>query len=383
MLAIVFRGKIRAMERKPQQQTLSIRISETLREFLERSKQVLSSGGRGESVSTSDVAKMLLESAKEDRLDFRLEVAELQRDPTASLIGIRRKWQGQQPLTRSEWIFLGQYVQVATEDLQQNAAPPPAPSLIAILEALLAVRNLRTDRGGGLDRYYLGNLGIPEGGGFNERQLDPELVPHAVTGLVEDLRQNPGARKPLSAGRCLFVALRDEALSDLAALSRMLGPHLPALFRLAARGHWLREHRPVRSLQDRSVVVGSVPPVAQGGIRLSGNISGEGEIALALSLDQKNLVYPLGHFPEIREFVAMLEQMKSGEMWSGVYFHGHAVAAADAAAAEFAFYRYRDGVALGFSMEEWQHLRELLTAALTAPKLRPFWEELELVYGEL
>ena len=81
------------MERKPQQQTLSIRISETLREFLERSKQVLSSGGRGESVSTSDVAKILLESAKEDRLDFRLEVADLQQDPTASLVAIRRKWQ--------------------------------------------------------------------------------------------------------------------------------------------------------------------------------------------------------------------------------------------------------------------------------------------------
>src|SRR5215831_16685710 len=114
-----FRGSIGAVERKPQQQTLSIRISDTLREFLERSKQILSSG-RGESVSTSDVAKILLESAKEDRLDFRLEVADLQQDPTTSLVGIRRKWQGKQPLSRSEWVFLSQYIQVATEDLTQN-----------------------------------------------------------------------------------------------------------------------------------------------------------------------------------------------------------------------------------------------------------------------
>ena len=64
------------MERKPQQQTLSIRITDTLRDFLERSRHVLSLG-RGESVSTSDVAKILLESAKDDRLDSRLEVAEL------------------------------------------------------------------------------------------------------------------------------------------------------------------------------------------------------------------------------------------------------------------------------------------------------------------
>jgi hypothetical protein len=164
------------VERKPQQQTLSIRISDTLREFLERSKHVLS-GGRGESVSISDVAKILLESAKEDRLDFRLEVAELQQDPTASLVAIRRKWQGKQPLTRSEWVFLTQYIQIATENLNQNAVPPPAPAFISLFEAFLATRSLRTERGGGLDRYYLGNLGVPAGAGFNERQLDPELVP--------------------------------------------------------------------------------------------------------------------------------------------------------------------------------------------------------------
>jgi len=102
-----------------------------------------------------------------------------------------------------------------------------------------------------------------------------------------------------------------------------------------------------------------------------------------LSLDHKNVAYPLGHFPEIREFAAMLERMKAGETWSGVHFHGYTVTGADTDSTQFVFYRYRDGVALGFFMDEWQHLRSLLTAALTSPKLRPFWEELELVYGEL
>jgi hypothetical protein len=50
---------------------------------------------------------------------------------------------------------------------------------------------------------------------------------------------------------------------------------------------------------------------------------------------------------------------------------------------ELAFYRYHDGVMLSFSAAEWQHLRGLVAAALTSPKLRPFWDELELVYGEL
>src|ERR1022692_1247899 len=111
------------MERKPQQQTLSIRISETLGEFLERSKQVLSSG-RGEPVSTSDVAKILLESAKDDQLDSRLEVADLQQSPTESLWAMRKKWEAKQALSRAERIFSGQYIQIASEAITENPASP-------------------------------------------------------------------------------------------------------------------------------------------------------------------------------------------------------------------------------------------------------------------
>jgi hypothetical protein len=370
------------VDRKPQQQTLSIRISDAFREFLERSRQVMSSGGRGELVSTSDVAKMLLESAKEDRLDFRLEVAELQQDPTASLVAIRRK-QGRHPLSRSEWVFVGQYIQTATEDLRESATPPPAHSFIIVFEALLAVRSLRTDRGAGLDRYYLGNLIVPAGSAINERQIDPEMVPQTVAALIEGLRSEPAGSKPLQAGRCLYIALRDEAISSVAELNQVLEPHVGGLYRLAARGHWMREGRPVRSLRDRRTVVGSVPTAMQGGIRLSGSISSEGEISLAFSLDERNVLYPLGSFPEIREFVAMAEQLPAAGNWSGAHFRGYAVEGAGTAPQQLACYRYRDGVVLGFSMEEWQHLRELLAAAMNSPKLRPFWEELELVYGEL
>ena len=43
------------MERKPQQQTLSIRISDNLRDFLEASQGVIAHA-RSESISISDVA---------------------------------------------------------------------------------------------------------------------------------------------------------------------------------------------------------------------------------------------------------------------------------------------------------------------------------------
>ena len=138
------------MERKPQQQTPSIRISDTLRDFLEESKQVISAA-HGEPVSISDVAKLLLESARDDRLDFRLEVAELQQTPTESLLRIRRKWERQNPLARADWIFLAKYIRVACEEISENPAMPGHRTLALVLEAFLASRTLRTDRGIGLD----------------------------------------------------------------------------------------------------------------------------------------------------------------------------------------------------------------------------------------
>ena len=211
------------MERKPQQQTLSIRVSDGLREFLERAKQVLALG-RDESVSTSDVAKMLLESAKDDRLDFRLEVAGLQQDPTASLVAIRRKSEVQHALARAEWVFVGQYVQLATEEISENVGMPTSQAFIRLLEAFLAVRSLRADHGVGLDRYYLSNLGVRDGAALNDRQLDPDLVPQTVAAIIDALQQEPDREKPVFAGRCFYVALRDESIADLIALNRSLEP---------------------------------------------------------------------------------------------------------------------------------------------------------------
>ena len=69
-----------------QTQTLSLRISEALRKRLEDIRK-LTALRKGESVSTSEIAKRLLESAREDRF----EVVELLSKHTESLLEIRRK----------------------------------------------------------------------------------------------------------------------------------------------------------------------------------------------------------------------------------------------------------------------------------------------------
>ncbi len=169
---------------KSQQQTLSIRVSDTLREFLELAREFITDG-RGEAVSISGVAKLLQESARQDRLDLRLESAELQQSPTSSLLHIRRKWEHQQALSRAEWVLLAQYVQVSCEERSGNTRCPSPDSFIAVLEALLAVRSLRTGRGGGLDRFYLGTLPSDSAfcaqlAGVNDTAA---VAPHALFGV--------------------------------------------------------------------------------------------------------------------------------------------------------------------------------------------------------
>src|SRR3989442_12365811 len=108
-------------EKSSQGQTLSLRISDALYARLERAKQLMSSK-KGDSVSTSEVAKQLLESAREDRF----EVADLLAKPTEKLLEIRRKGKAQHILSRAERILLTHFVQKGLKaDTKRKPKPVP------------------------------------------------------------------------------------------------------------------------------------------------------------------------------------------------------------------------------------------------------------------
>src|SRR5215467_10678328 len=154
-------GEVSRMPEKPQKadrpsqgQTLSLRISDALYARLERAKQLMSSK-KGNSVSTSEVAKQLLESAREDRF----EVSDLMAKPTETLLEIRRKGEAQHILSRAEWILLAHFVQKGLEAYAERTPNPvSSESLIAVLDAFLAVYDLRTERTSLRDTYYVNNL---------------------------------------------------------------------------------------------------------------------------------------------------------------------------------------------------------------------------------
>src|SRR5271165_5714921 len=129
------------------------------------------------------------------------------------------------PLSRAEWIFLAHHIQVACEELTGDPLAPRGECFAVLLEAVLGVRSLRAGRGTELDRYYLGNLINRV---WNERQLDPDLAPEVVRGLIEECRASRTCKRAAPAGRCFYVAIRDEAFQDVAALNSVLQPSVQA-----------------------------------------------------------------------------------------------------------------------------------------------------------
>ena len=301
-----------------QQETLSIRVPAALRSSLERTRELISSHNH-KSTSTSDVAKLLLQSAIEHRLDEQLEVGDLLANPTQALWAIRRKWEVDRDLSRAEWLLLAYYVQIGCEDMGDDYGLPRPESFAQTLEASLAVRGLRVQpEMGRLDRYYWQNLAS---GPLRQVGLDdPDVVMKAFGSVSRSLRESTSAGKPVFVGRCLFVAVRDERVEGIASLNRALFPYLPVLYGLAARGHYLRE-RPVRagSAQNR-LVSRFASSVISADHCVSTLVTNDGELEMLIEIRSKQMVYPLGPFPLIREFGSLLERLEFGRLWNGREF---------------------------------------------------------------
>src|SRR6266704_817999 len=212
-------------EKQTQGQTLSLRISDALYARLERAKQLLSSK-KGDSVSTSEVAKQLLESAREDRF----EVADLLATPTETLLEIRRKGEAQHILSRAEWILLAHFVQKGLEAYTERTPNPVSnESLIAVLDAFVAVYELRTERTSLRDSYYVNNLPsecrpAKAKGVDDSERATADTVRRTVAETRKRLSDPAVKWDTFLAGRNLLILLEDEKLHSADAVNRALRP---------------------------------------------------------------------------------------------------------------------------------------------------------------
>ncbi len=378
------------MADKPQQQTLSVRITDALRRRLERARQ-LASSKTGEPVSTSEIAKQFLESAR----DGRLEVVDLLAQPTDSLLQIRRKGEAGADLSRAEWTVLAHFVR---QGLEAASAHTPTQvsrdALLAVLEAFLAVHVLRPDQDVRLDTYYLGNLPAdcrpaPAKRSGKAAAVDPSTVRRAVEEARRRSADLSATWQPLLAARNLYALIEEDALPGAAGLNRALMPFWSSLWRLAARGHFKDTQQPVRDhAADREgTYQPPIPSISEGEFTLHFARGAGVEFSVLLSLPAaRGVHYPISGYPRLREFHSMVRRLAGNavtECWNAADFIGGVTAGEQDQPATIWFRAHDNGITLFFSPEEWAVVRRLFRRALDGPDIRRAWEALTMEYGEL
>ena len=294
----------------PQQPVISIRVSEALRARLESLKEILTRR-TGENVSTSEAAKQLLESAREDRL----EVAELLADGTVALAAARCKGEAGQSLSRAEWIVLAYYVQLGVESHIGERVSEE--TMRGILEAFLAAYKVQRGKKPSRDTrdaHYLSNLPVLDKRGklIDGAEAEGIDVPTAVERLIRAMAL-PDVDEvwPQFAARNLYEFLEEEPFG-IEAMNQAMKPYWPVLWRVAARGHYLVRGYPVRDSSRKTASEHpwgpAISSVFEGGFVLSFATGGERDLSVLVSLPQtRHAMYEIAPWPVIAEFRSMLE----------------------------------------------------------------------------
>lgn len=372
----------------PQQQVLSIRVTVALRYRLEHLKK-MHFLKTGESVSTSEVAKQLLESARDDRLEF----VRLMAEPMKSLLNARRKMESRLPLSQSEWMVVAYYCQLGAEAFEDSMPNQISDeSLVGILEAFLAVYGLQNAKRTSQDLFYLANLPPDEAlAGKRAQEIGCEDVRQVVRKTIHALN-NPTAQrwKPIFAVRNLYFVIDETEFPSVEKLNEALQPHWPILWRVCARGYYFHNSKPlVDKAPGKEVydpfVDPQLPVFEEGGCQLHLPRGRYGDFALLLKLPGKlSAIVPMSEFIIICEFRAMMERFDAEQersFWSGYYLSAYTTKL-ESGEIVITFRFNENGIMFELERGSWLAFRSLLRRAWEHPEVRRLWADEVLRYGE-
>lgn len=369
-----------------QQQVVSIRVSEELRLRLEMLRQLISLKS-GETITTSDAARQLLESARGNRL----ELANLLTKPAESLVNARHKAGRAELLSTAEWALMAWYGWMGAETYADTARTRISnESIIGILRAFLAAYDLRKAKRTREDALYLSNL-PPEGreGTGELREAGKDEVRRAVNQTIKIFgKPQTGQPRPIEAVQNLYHLLDELEYPNVVKLNQALWPYWPILWRVAARGHYFRHGKP---LSLPRLIDHRVPPPPLPGFR-------EGECALTLTrlpFDTFSVflhlpgrlapLFPISEYPAIAEFRAMLEEFDPNledSLWRGYYFSAHTTKA-EASDLMVCFCSEATGITFTLSQSDWSAIRNITRRAWERSEVRRLWDQWAHEFGEM
>ena len=329
-------------------------LTDGFRDLLSFQKTPLNN--RDKAVSVSDTTQPILETG-----------------PTAALLRMKEKKDTGAPISQKEWAQLAQFVQMGAEFSPNRHISRD--SVVGILQAFRAAYKLRKPGGDeGKAAYYLNK--------FNAMGQDEATIEAAVEKHLAHAEWPIG-----NDARPLVVFLRDDHVTDDAALTAALLPYWDTLWRVAARGHFLVHNKPIRDEQK----LHAYEPAAATFIRESFVFSvlrcEDHDLTALLTFPGSTAaMYPLAGYPDICEFRVMLDAIGEapvGTHWKGDRFTAYTVGREFDAPASGLHVQGRGGVTFCFTFDQWNILRALFAEAWENPFLQSSWAVLTEEYGEL
>ena len=378
-------------KRQPRNEVISVRLTEDRLKLLERYRKILSEQ-EGHDVSLAEAAFLVIDE-RAAVLDRETERELLLRDPPASLLQIRKKWESQHALSLAEWDVVVQYMQIATEEENQEPpllwpAIPSRQSYLAMLEAFEAVYLSRMKVSSRHDWYYVRNLGgdlsnaKPSDENAEQRQ---QAVLKQIGSRKQLLKSAEKWERPGTVAGCLVMAVRDEGIEG-EKLDQVLAPFWAAIWGLAARAHWLRfDHKPLRpkgpTEDDFRRRILLPDRVLADEFSLSFTAVGCPELGVSIDLGRsRRLSFLLSRYPDIAEFHAMFEGWPMKRSWNGRQFV--ATPTKEKGGVNINLLLREQGVNAEFTEKEWDALRDLFREAWPSPEIQRWLAELRMEYGE-
>jgi hypothetical protein len=369
-----------------QQQVVSIRVSEELRLRLEMLRQLISLK-TGETITTSDAARQLLESARGNRL----ELANLLTKPAENLVNARHKAGRAELLSAAEWALIAWYCWMGAATYADTARTRISnESIVGILQAFLAVYDLRKAKSTREDGYYLSNLPPQSREGTGEpREAGKDEVRRAVNQTIKMLgKPQPEQPRPIQAVENLYQLLDELEFPNVAKLNRALWPHWPILWRVAARGHYFQHGEPLffPRLIDHRVPPPPLPCFQEDECALSLTRLRFDTFSLCLHLPGRlTPLFPISEYPSIAEFRAMLEEFDPNledSVWRGYYFSAYTTKA-ETSGQMVCLRSEATGITFTLNQSDWSAIHNMALRAWEKSEVRRLWDQWAHDYGEM
>lgn len=366
-------------------EVLAFRVTKDRADLVERFRNAKSKE-LGRDISLSEAVQLALEDRHEAVHDATT-LSELRQNPTTGLWHIRHKIRLGEKLSSAEWIFLIDYVRLGIDADRQS--PPTSnlviPSTESVQLAIAALRSLyksKSDPSAELQFQLYSLLGgkveyddpLPVGS-------KKEVILTLIEKAIEPFRDPHGEIHFPLIGAALLL-LTEDMRSSSEDIHPFLAPFCPALWKLAARGHFIRHGEPIRTSQ-------SAKPALANDLYFSSEqhvglhaLLAKYELALEVELGTDEVPVSVSmridKYPLIVALRRAVEGFDGKTQWLSRYFHVRQNTEGD----RVELLDIEARTCLCFSREQWADLREFMNQVWANDLVKHRASELEQQYGE-